>query len=216
MAQESKEPRIAPDWERIEVDYRAGVLTLREIATAHGITHGAINKRAKRDGWTRDLAAKIKAKAEALVSKAAVSAEVSKEKLATENAVVEANAQAQYRVRMEHRQDIARTRDLFRNLLKDLEVSGEYGDKIEELFEMLHDPGDGEKQSKAGEERLRKMREALDKVLSVPGRVDSGKRITEMLEKLVRMEREAFGIDERAGGDHAGARVVMVPAKDAA
>jgi hypothetical protein len=45
----------APDWERIELDYRAGVKTLRQIAAEHGITHGAINKRAKRDGWERDL-----------------------------------------------------------------------------------------------------------------------------------------------------------------
>lgn len=45
----------APDWEHIELDYRAGVKTLRPIAAEHGITHGAINKRAKRDGWERDL-----------------------------------------------------------------------------------------------------------------------------------------------------------------
>lgn len=51
------------DWEKIEVDYRAGVKTLREIADEHNITHGAINKRAKRDGWERDLTAKIKTKA---------------------------------------------------------------------------------------------------------------------------------------------------------
>lgn len=50
-----------PDWERIEADYRAGVLSLREIAAANGITEGAIRKRAKRDGWTRDLGAKIRA-----------------------------------------------------------------------------------------------------------------------------------------------------------
>ena len=59
MAQEKK---TAPDWERIEADYRAGLLSVREIAASQGITHGAINKRAKRDGWERDLSAKIKAK----------------------------------------------------------------------------------------------------------------------------------------------------------
>ena len=44
------------DWERIELDYRAGIKTLRQIAEEHGITHGAVNKRAARDGWQRDLA----------------------------------------------------------------------------------------------------------------------------------------------------------------
>ena len=65
--------KAAPaDWERIELDYRAGVKTLRQIADENGITHGAINKRAKRDGWERDLSDKIQRKADALVSKAAV------------------------------------------------------------------------------------------------------------------------------------------------
>ena len=43
------------DWERIELDYRAGIKTLRQIADEHGISHVAVAKRAKRDGWTRDL-----------------------------------------------------------------------------------------------------------------------------------------------------------------
>ena len=57
-----------PDWEAIERAYRAGLLSIREIASAHEVSHTAINKRAKRDGWERDLSEKIQAKAEALVS----------------------------------------------------------------------------------------------------------------------------------------------------
>ena len=57
-----------PDWEAIERAYRAGLLSFREIASSQGITHVAINKRAKRDGWERNLKAKIHAKADALVS----------------------------------------------------------------------------------------------------------------------------------------------------
>ena len=45
--------KSAIDWVAIEVDYRAGVKPLRLMAEEHGITHGAINKRAKRDCWTR-------------------------------------------------------------------------------------------------------------------------------------------------------------------
>lgn len=57
------------DWEKIELDYRAGIKTLRQIADEHGISHVAINKRAKRDGWVRDLSAKIDKKADELVRK---------------------------------------------------------------------------------------------------------------------------------------------------
>ena len=53
-AQGAKPGRKAPpDWERIEFDYRVGLKTLRQIAGENGISHGAINKRAKRDGWER-------------------------------------------------------------------------------------------------------------------------------------------------------------------
>ena len=56
------------DWESIERDYRAGLLSVREMAATYGVSHVAIMKRAKKDGWERDLSAKIKAKAEALVT----------------------------------------------------------------------------------------------------------------------------------------------------
>mgnify|MGYP001581759619 CR=1 FL=1 len=51
----SKEHKQAPQWERIELDYRAGIKSLRQIAAEQGISEGAIRKRAKRDDWSRDL-----------------------------------------------------------------------------------------------------------------------------------------------------------------
>jgi hypothetical protein len=42
------------DWKGIERDYRAGVMSIREIAKWYGVSHTAINKRAKAEGWTRE------------------------------------------------------------------------------------------------------------------------------------------------------------------
>lgn len=56
------------DWEAVERDYRAGLLSVREIGLAHGVSHTAINKRAKKHGWDRDLKGKIRAKAEIRLS----------------------------------------------------------------------------------------------------------------------------------------------------
>lgn len=97
----------APNWAAIERDFRAGVKSVRQIATENGITHGAINKRAKRDEWTRDLKAKIQAKADAIVSKA-VSGEVAAAKRQSESAVVDSNAHLQANVRLRHRTDALR------------------------------------------------------------------------------------------------------------
>lgn len=190
------------DWDLIEVDYRAGTKTLRQIAEENGITHGAVNKRAKVKGWTRDLAAKIKAAADAKVSKAVVSTEVSKQRLVTEQQVVEANAEMQTRIRLEHRKDIGRTRDLFRSLLEELETaSDKHGQKlIDILIEMTNEP-DEDEDDIARRARLERMRKQRTQLLDGSNRIDSAKRLTEMLEKLVRMEREAFGIDNNKVGD---------------
>ena len=41
------------DWVEIERDYRAGTMSIRELAAWYGISDTAIRKRAKRDNWTR-------------------------------------------------------------------------------------------------------------------------------------------------------------------
>jgi hypothetical protein len=46
-----------PDWAWIEHEYRNGGRSLREIATDAGVSHQAISKRAKHDGWARQLVA---------------------------------------------------------------------------------------------------------------------------------------------------------------
>ena len=48
----------AIDWEAVERDYRAGILSVREIGAKCGCTHTAINKRAKAEGWERERAAR--------------------------------------------------------------------------------------------------------------------------------------------------------------
>lgn len=46
--------RPSVDWIAIEGAFRAGKSSLREVANSHGITEGAIRKRAKQRGWLRD------------------------------------------------------------------------------------------------------------------------------------------------------------------
>ena len=57
-----------PDWERIEVQYSTGMFSSRRLADMHGLSHTAINKRAREKGWTRDLASVIQAAADAKVA----------------------------------------------------------------------------------------------------------------------------------------------------
>jgi hypothetical protein len=43
----------AIDWQSVETAYRTTARSVREIAAAHSVSHPAVLKRAKRDGWTR-------------------------------------------------------------------------------------------------------------------------------------------------------------------
>ena len=43
------------DWQAIEADYRAGRSSVRDIAGRHSVSHTAINKRARAEGWRRSV-----------------------------------------------------------------------------------------------------------------------------------------------------------------
>jgi len=125
--------RTTPDWERVEADYRAGLLSLREIATKDGhVTEGAIRKKAKKLGWTRDLAAKIQAKADDLVRKEAVripGTQQTEYAPAAERVLVEANAHAIAGVRLRHRKDISTGQTACLEMLTELSASVKAQDK---------------------------------------------------------------------------------------
>lgn len=191
MAQTEKS---APDWERIEAEYRAGVLSVREIASSQGISHTAIQKRAKAESWERDLGAKIRAKADRLVAKREVATQVATETAVSERLIVEANAEVIAQVRLTHRADIARARKLCMSLLAEIEVETDNLDLFEKLGELLRAEDD------KGQD---KRNDVYRRVISGASRIDSMKKLADALKVLVGLEREAYGIetaDKQAGG----------------
>ena len=176
-----------PDWEAIESAYRAGLLSLREIAAQHGISDTAIRKRAKKDGWTRDLAAKIQSKADDLVRRREVRTQVRTETSITERELIEATAETIARVRMEHRGDITRARRLANMLIDELEIGTSSVADFEKLGELMHSPDD------KGQDKLN---EIDHKGISLPSRVKSVKELIESLKNLVGLERQAYNIDD--------------------
>ncbi|WP_039031994.1 hypothetical protein [Leclercia adecarboxylata] len=179
------------DWEVIETAYRAGLLSVREIAAQHGVTHTAINKRAKKEGWERDLNAKIKAKADALVSKREVSRQVSSERVVSERQLIEANAEVIANVRMEHRSDIRRARTLTNSLLEELESECSDVDALNQLGEMLRREDD---------KGMDKLNDLYHKIISLPGRVKAMKDLADSLKNLIALERQAYSLDDPEAG----------------
>lgn len=193
MADTPKKPPV--DWERIELDFRAGTMTLREIGEANGVSHTAIRKRAEKEGWSRDLNAKIKAKAEELVSKAEVSKTVSKEeaetKKVTENDRVLADATRIANIKLKHRAGVGRMQEVFDVALSRVEVLVRESAVLEELGDLM-DKGPDEKG------RMDKQNEAYLKVIALPGAVDALKKMVETGERLVKLDYLVQGIDHGA------------------
>lgn len=177
--------RKTVDWEGVEVAYRAGILSIREVGEKYGVSHTLVNRRAKSHKWERDLAPKIKAKADSLVSKAAVSSGVTME---TVNSEIEANAHMQASVRLSQRKDISRSRKLVMTLLEELEEQTGNIELYKQLGELLYAPDD---------KGVDKLNELYHKVISLGGRTGTMKSLAESLKTLVALEREAFGIDEK-------------------
>ncbi|MBE9589976.1 hypothetical protein IM753_03085 [Moraxella sp. K127] len=173
------------DWEKIELDYRAGIKTLRQIASEHDVAHSAIAKRAKRDDWSRDLSAKIEKKAEELVNKSLVNTEVNKERSATEKQVIDANAQAILEVRLSHRKDINKAKNLMNALLDELGSQTIERELYERLGEFLRDED---------EKGIDKLNDLYQKVISTPSRVQSMQKLADTMKTLITLEREAFNI----------------------
>lgn len=187
------EKTAAPDWERIEHLYRAGLLSVREIAASCGVSHVAIHKRAKRDGWTRDLAAKIKAKADALVNTELVNTQVNKDALVTERGIVEANAQVIAGIRIAHRTDIGRYRRLANNLLGELEGLTDNSELFSSVGELLHSPDD---------KGMDKLNDLYRKVIDLPNRSKVMKELGETLKNLIALERQAYDVGVESPADN--------------
>lgn len=179
-----------PDWERIEQLYRAGVLSLREIAAAcPGSNHMAIARRAKKLGWTQDLAAKIKAKAEDIVTRQLVTESVTADRAVTDRSVIDANAQAIANVRLGHRTDISRSRRLANKLLDELEAMTDDNGTLRELIDQLADA-----------EGPSSLLEIAQKVAGLPGRSKVMKELSETLKTLILLERQAYNLDTLPDG----------------
>lgn len=172
-------PRII-DWERIEREYRAGQLSVAEIGRQCDISHQAINKRAKREGWTRNLAGKVRAEVAARLVAGTVAT------CNTREAIDNAAARGVELVR-QHQHTIGRGRAITLRLLDELEASTCHVGELEEMIE-----------AETLEDRDPRRRNAMLKAVSLPGRSGVVKDLSLAARNWIGLERQAFNLDEPA------------------
>lgn len=195
MANTPAADELAPvPWNLIEPHYRAGIRSKKAIAAEFGVSRTAIDKHAKKHGWTRDLRPAIQQQSDRQVAQVAVAPQVAPFKRVTDEDIVDAGAEQLTLIRLSHRNDIAHAREAGRRLMADfLEMSGSQAAELAAKLEgVLLDPD---------EPALNALREATALMASVPARAKVFKDIIDSLQRLVAMERDAYGLNTEEGGD---------------
>lgn len=179
--------RSKVDYESIEPDWRAGIKSVQQLAdeyakrTGVNVTHTAINKHFKKLGISRDLSAKIRARAEAKVSESIVSKRVPVE------TIVEANAENSAQIQIAERRDVTLARELTQKLMHELCEQTDNHDLYENLAELMVSSEDGVES---------KLREAFNRVISLPGRIKSLRELTDAMRIQIELERKVYKIDD--------------------
>lgn len=178
-AKDKADGKPATDWEAIEREFRAGQLSVAEIGRQQGISHTAINKRAKREGWTRDLSEKVRAEVSARLVSEGVSAEGVRE-------TIQVAAERGVALVREHRSDIGQNRAAVTKLIDELHETIEHRDEIEEDIE-AECAGD-----KDGKRRARMLA-----AVALPSRAGVASTLAQALKTLIPLERQAFNLDDK-------------------
>lgn len=173
------------DWEGVERDYSAGLLSLREIAAKYDTKESSIRYKANQNDWSRDLSKKIEQKTNEKLRKIELRTELRSEKAISEKEIIEASAQAIVNVKLEHRGDIRKSKRIVNSLFDELEITTDNRELFEQLGELLR------QESESGQDKLN---DIYKKVISLPQRIDGVKKLTDALKTMIGLEREAYDI----------------------
>lgn len=168
------------DWLAVEADYRPGILSNRDIARKHGCTEGGVRRKAKKEGWVKDLSAKIESKADDIVRREAVRTAYAD---ATEADIIDANANKSAGIQIAQCKEVRGIKGIALRLFEELQDQTESVDEYVKLSEIL-----ASNNSEA-------MQRRFNKVADFSGRVDNMKKLTETVKTIIDLERKVNKID---------------------
>lgn len=184
----SKSSRASIDWEALEVEYRTGKYSNRQLGTKFGVSESAIRRRAKLKGWEKDLSKKVQQQTRIKSTQKAVVDTVRKQREAqgsdveaplTEDEIVEAAAEHSATIITQHQKRIEKYQV----------IVDDFADRITEQVAT----GRIKVMTKSGEPT------EIDTPLDYVGRSISNGVMA--LERLVKLERQAHGIDSDERSD---------------
>lgn len=188
--------RTVADWESIEREYRAGVLSIREIGKVHGVSDTAIRKKAKTDRWQRDLTERIneQVRSELVCSGfAPVDPKRGANQKQTEREIIDQAAATVVQVVREHRGRIKQGNALVELLTKQLmDVAGSR-EEFEQAIGII-----------CAEDKTPERMNRLLKAVSLGAHATIAVNLANATRVWVGLERQAFNISEGVDPDGKG------------
>jgi hypothetical protein len=179
----------SPDWELAERLYRAGQLSNVQIAAQIGITEGALRKRAKRDGWAKDLTEKVQKAVKTRLVRDEVRTADAGAAARTEREIIEQAAENAVAVVRSHRKDLTAGQNTLALLFAQLQDAAANRDG--ELDEMAKQVAAEEGMFAAS--ALARFR----KLLSLPTHAGVIRDLSTAMKNFQALERIAWGLNEK-------------------
>ena len=188
------------DWEALEVEYRAGASSVRELARKYDVSDTAIRKKAKASGWERDLSAKVQERVRSKLVRTDVRTPTreGRELRTSEAEIIEAAAETAVQVVQIHRRDVRNGRAICKTLFDELLDTTDNREIIAESI-------DSETQDDLSPTR----RNQMQKAISLPTRARAMLDLSAAMKNLVAIERQAFNLDDKDDKDKSGKTIVM-------
>ncbi len=193
-------PRDDVDWAAVKRHWCANKVPVTQLETDYGVSRAAINKRAKKEGWQKDLSEDVDraTKAKILASVLPVVPEevpksVSTSRRLQERAVVEAYSDAAAVVDGQNRRDVDRSLTAQRSMLDELLALTDpaFRERLEWLGEVMDESGP----TPNGGWKTDKVNELYQYVISLAGRIKMAKELAAAHGVYIPLQRKLFGLD---------------------
>jgi hypothetical protein len=183
------------DWEKIERAYRLNFTTDMQNAADNGVSRSALVRRAKKEGWTKDLSEQVRLETKARV-RANIVEDATKTLHATlhetfqkDSTAVQLEATSNALLIAEHEKGGTKGREVMSSILDRIDEQIRSAPTIDELLELL-------------KVESPELGSAIARVTSLPSLADTAKKAIEGFSRSVDIERKARNMDakDEAGG----------------
>lgn len=188
----------------LEADYRAGVKPSKVLAEEYGVSVSTINLYAKKFGWERDLKAVVRERAQAKVEQALATAHTDAERsqAVDQTKAVEIYAEIQKGVILRAQERIGNLQKTADKLIAELSAQMMDASEMAAVSELVAlSQGQCDESESVSPAQVAKRVESFRKLLSLGDRVETAKKLSDVVKTLTALEYSVFGIKEGMGRD---------------